>query len=106
MYIFLDKVSKQDLGNYSCKAVNIYGNDVKKISVQVVGEITFITEPQDVNVTMGGRVELNCQAQGMYSAAFSFRDVLSVIYFHTVQSNLQPWLQVKYAMQTGQRCYG
>lgn len=72
-YIFLDKVSKQDVGNYSCKAVNIYGNDVKKISVQVVGEITFITEPQDVNVTMGSRVELNCQAQGMYSVAFSFR---------------------------------
>ena len=34
----------------------------------MVGEITFIAEPQDVNVSRDSQVELKCQAEGMYNA--------------------------------------
>ena len=34
----------------------------------MVGEITFIAEPQDVHVSRDSQVELKCQAEGMYNA--------------------------------------
>jgi hypothetical protein len=66
-YIYpVDTVSKLDVGNYTCKAVNEFGTDTKKISVQVAGEITFIAEPEDVVTTRDSHdVKLRCQAKGI-----------------------------------------
>jgi hypothetical protein len=58
-------VSKKDVGNYTCKAKNEFGVDSKKISVQVVGEITFIAAPRDKNTTRGSQIKLKCQAEGI-----------------------------------------
>ena len=55
---------KQDIGNYTCKAENLYGEDIKKISVQVVGEVTFILKPQDVVAKKGDTFKLKCKAEG------------------------------------------
>ncbi|XP_028417506.1 fibronectin type III domain-containing protein-like [Dendronephthya gigantea] len=69
-HLVIDPVKKQDIGNYTCKAKNLYGEDVKKIIVQVVGEVTFISEPNDVIAKKGESFKLKCEAEGDKDSSF------------------------------------
>ena len=62
--LVIKKVSKADIGNYTCTAENIYGKDVKKIQVEVVGEIKFVEEPRNRSVVRGRQFNLPCRAEG------------------------------------------
>lgn len=76
--LVIDSVSKQDIGNYTCRAKNLYGEDTKKISVQVVGEITFLEEPDDIITTRGSQIKLRCRAKGIEDKFEHF----SCLYFY------------------------
>ncbi len=78
-------MSKQDIGNYTCTAKNEFGSDTKKISVQVMGEITFIAEPTDIVTTRGSNIKLKCEAEGI---TISFCIILCHMRCHYVNTYL------------------
>ena len=63
-HLIIKKVSKSDVGNYTCVAKNLYGEDSKEIQVAVVGEIKFIRPPMDLNITRTKNIQLSCEAKG------------------------------------------
>ncbi|RWS07568.1 hypothetical protein B4U80_11437, partial [Leptotrombidium deliense] len=62
--ITIDKVTRDDQGNYTCFAKNIYGQDNYTIFLPIKVAMNWIVEPNDVVFISGKPAVVSCVADG------------------------------------------
>ncbi|XP_071041669.1 muscle, skeletal receptor tyrosine protein kinase-like isoform X2 [Parasteatoda tepidariorum] len=60
----IEPVTLDDAGNYSCIAINAFGNDSATATLVVEAPLRWLKEPFDVEVTEGSEAHLVCVASG------------------------------------------
>ncbi|RWS11618.1 hemicentin-1-like protein [Dinothrombium tinctorium] len=62
--LMIDKISKRDSGNYTCKVRNAFGSDNYSFQLVVKVALKWIKEPNDLKTIAGSDVEIGCIADG------------------------------------------
>ncbi|PVD21525.1 hypothetical protein C0Q70_17323 [Pomacea canaliculata] len=63
--LVINSVQEDDTGSYVCSAVNEVGRDSQSHLLRVQVPPRFVREPQDKEVTLSSRFQLECEARGV-----------------------------------------
>ncbi|RWS01343.1 hemicentin-1-like protein, partial [Dinothrombium tinctorium] len=68
----IDKVTREDSGNYSCTAENAFGKDTRIIQLMVKIPLVWKIEPQNMIIVESKSLELVCDADGIPAPKISW----------------------------------
>ncbi|KAK4306056.1 hypothetical protein Pmani_022099 [Petrolisthes manimaculis] len=61
--LVIDPVSREDVGNYTCTAENVYGSDISSGWLYVLRKPEFyLSPPEEVTISKGENITLECEA--------------------------------------------
>lgn len=89
----ISNVQHQHAGNYTCRVQNQFGIDSYTIQLNVHVPIKWVTEPQNVTVKLGDKLELFCDAEGVPTPMTSWKKISN--HYHHQQQYKQSFSEEK-----------